>query len=45
LARERLLELRLIATEQVHALLRDVPVTLEVSRRCVANLKQQLPQL
>lgn len=44
-ARERLLELRRIATGQVHAVLRDVPETLEVSRRCVANLKQQLPQL
>lgn len=44
-ARERLLELRRIATGQVHAVLLDVPETLEVSRRCVANLKQQLPQL
>lgn len=44
-ARERLLELRRAPGGHVHAVLRDVPESLEVSRRCVANLKQALPQL
>lgn len=44
-ARARLLELRRAPAGQVHAVLRDVPEPLEISRRCVANLKQALPQL
>lgn len=44
-ARARLVELRRAPAGQVHAVLRDVPEPLEISRRCVASLKQALPQL
>ncbi|MBO9792169.1 MULTISPECIES: LytR/AlgR family response regulator transcription factor [Xanthomonas] len=44
-ARDELVELRRSGDGQVHAVLRNVPQTLEVSRRCVASLRDQLRQL
>ncbi|MEA9749187.1 LytTR family DNA-binding domain-containing protein [Xanthomonas campestris pv. raphani] len=44
-AREELVELRRSGDGQVHAVLRNVPQTLEVSRRCVASLREQLRQV
>jgi len=42
--RAQLAELRRGSDGQVHAVLRDVPQPLEVSRRCVANLRGELRQ-
>ncbi|MCW4474209.1 LytTR family DNA-binding domain-containing protein [Xanthomonas sp. H13-6] len=44
-ARQQLVELRRNGGGQVQAVLRDGKQPLEVSRRCVANLKQELRQL
>ncbi len=44
-AREQLQEVRRTPAGQVQAVLRDVPELLEVSRRCVANLKVELVRL
>lgn len=44
-ARPQLQELRRSVSGQVHAVLRDGKQPLEVSRRCVANLKQELRHL
>ncbi|WP_435004545.1 LytR/AlgR family response regulator transcription factor [Xanthomonas arboricola] len=41
-ARAELVELRRSGDGQVHAVLRNVPHPLEVSRRCVASLREQL---
>ena len=44
-ARDQLREVRRTPAGQVQAVLRDMPVLLEVSRRCVANLKTELVRL
>ncbi|WP_269792251.1 LytTR family DNA-binding domain-containing protein [Stenotrophomonas sp. Iso1] len=44
-ARDQLQEVRRTPAGQVQAVLRDMPVLLEVSRRCVANLKTELIRL
>ncbi len=45
IARDRLQEVRRTPAGQVQAVLRDVAQPLEVSRRCVANLKTELVRL
>ncbi|MCD9088251.1 LytTR family DNA-binding domain-containing protein [Stenotrophomonas sp. SY1] len=45
IARDRLQEVRRTSAGQVQAVLRDVAQPLEVSRRCVANLKIELVRL